>query len=151
MNLFSRIIRKLFLVKEIVSQMGKVHFRRYRLLSTPWFNIYIHHILSSDLDVDPHDHPFSFHSLILKGAYQELCKYEPYFDEGFHCCKHYAGQVVVHKAEDAHKITLLTPDVWTLVVTSGRTRDWGYRLSDGTWVQHQEYRRLKNSKEEEYV
>lgn len=72
MNWLIKIIRFLFLVKEIKSRYGHVHFRRYRLLSTPWFSIYIHHILKSDEDKDPHDHPFNFSSLILSGAYQEM-------------------------------------------------------------------------------
>lgn len=51
------IIRKFFLVKEIISKEGEVHFRRYRLLATPWFNIYIHNIRRSDEDIHMHDHP----------------------------------------------------------------------------------------------
>ena len=67
----------------------------------------------------------------------------PYFDT-VKFDTYYSGEVVSHPAEDAHQIILLTPQVWTLVFTSGRARDWGYRFSDGSWMQHQEYRDLKN-------
>jgi hypothetical protein len=45
---------------------------RYRLLKTPWFGIYLHHILRSDLDRCLHDHPFCFWSLVLWGRYTEF-------------------------------------------------------------------------------
>ena len=69
------VIRTFFLAKEIISKDGVVHFRRYRLLSTPWFNIYIHNILRSDEDAHFHDHPWGFFSFILnctKGGYTRI-------------------------------------------------------------------------------
>lgn len=72
MKLLSKLINSLLLVKEIKSKQGEVHFRRYRLLQTPWFAIYIHHILISDQDKDMHDHPWNFTSVILEGAYREV-------------------------------------------------------------------------------
>ncbi len=38
---------------------------------TRWFTIRIHHIKRADADVELHDHPWSFISLILKGWYEE--------------------------------------------------------------------------------
>lgn len=143
MNLLFRIIRKLFLVKEIVSKYGQVHFRRYRLLQTPWFAIYIHQILKSDEDADMHDHPWNFTSFILDGSYTEVCKIAPDFVSTYFAIYN-VGDVVKHKSEDAHKIAIQTPEVWTLVFTSGRTRDWGYRLKYGSWIGHKKYRILKN-------
>lgn len=132
------------MIKEIKSKLGKIHFRRYSLLSTKWFSIYIHHILSSDEDRDPHDHPFSFQSLILKGSYMERAWYAPNF-MAMHTATYLPGDVIKHQAKDAHKITLLTKEVWTLVLVSGREREWGYRLKDGSWLDHQTYRQLKNN------
>lgn len=139
-----KLIRFLFLVKEIVSKTGAVHFRRYRLIQTPWFALYIHHILKSDEDRDPHDHPWNFQSLILKGSYFESWKKFPLFNVNRNQ-SYYPGDVVKHDAKDAHKITLLTKEVWTLVLVSGREREWGYRLKDGSWLDHQTYRQLKNN------
>lgn len=135
------IIRKFFLVKEIVSKYGHVHFRRYRLLQTPWFAIYIHQICKSDEDADPHDHPWNFQSFILEGSYTEDYWNQPEYIRQIK--QHYMGDVIKHHAEDVHKITLVSQEVWTLVFTSGREREWGYRLYDGTWIGHKEYRALK--------
>lgn len=136
------VLRKLFLVKEILSKEGIVHFRRYRLLQTPWFAIYIHQICQSDMDYHFHDHPWNFSSVILKGSYCERCSYPPNY-RAIHTGNYLAGDVVEHKAEDAHSISLNTKEVWTLVFTSGRTRYWGYQTKAG-WIGHKEYRQLKN-------
>ena len=60
------------LVKEIRSKKGELHFKRWRILSTPWFNIFLHFINRADEDKDLHDHPWSFWSIILKGGYIEF-------------------------------------------------------------------------------
>jgi hypothetical protein len=138
----NKLIRKLFLVKEIISKEGVIHFRRYRLLSTPWFNLYIHNILKSDEDRDFHDHPWSFKSLLLKGSYQENYTQEPsHF--AVHFRKYESGDLVIHPATDAHSLHLLTPEVWTLVLTSGRERVWGYQTRKG-WIDFKTYRQMKN-------
>ena len=142
MSLFTKIVRKVFLVKEIVSRFGQVHFRRFRLLQTPWFAVYIHQICKSDEDSFPHDHPWNFSSIILEGSYEETAWYPPHFDVG-HCNTYYTDDVIEHKAVDAHKIRLRSTEVWTLVFTSGRDRYWGYQ-TDAGWIGHKEYRQLKN-------
>jgi hypothetical protein len=135
------IIRKLFLVKEIISQNGELHFQRYRLLSTPWFNVYLHRILRSDQDAHFHDHPWHFRSLILRGGYQEHFTWYP--DHKFvYSAEYEPGSLVVRHAQDAHQLTLLTPEVWTLVLTSGRERVWGYQTPAG-WIDFLTYRQLK--------
>lgn len=151
MNIFTKLIRWLFLTKEIVSKEGGVHFRRYRLLSTPWFNIYVHQILRSDEEKHFHDHPWSFTSYILKGSYWE--RWTEYPDHPYQLDSTYSSEppapgmkvrrVIKHHAEDAHKLTLLTPEVWTLVFTSGRERVWGYHTEQG-WIDFKTYRELKN-------
>ena len=142
------IIRRFFIVKEIVSKEGVIHFRRYRLLSTPWFNLYIHNILHSDEDVHPHDHPWHFISLILWGGYIErwMSAYENYrfwMGRPLRTDKHTMGSVIFHNAKDFHQITLLKPSVWTLVFTWGKRKSWGYQTRSG-WIDHQTYRQLKN-------
>jgi hypothetical protein len=142
MKLLSKLINSLLLVKEIKSKQGEVHFRRYRLLQTPWFAIYIHHILISDQDKDMHDHPWNFTSVILEGAYREVSSYPSNFDK-IYVRDYYSGDVIEHQAQDAHKITLVSDEVWTLVFTSGRVREWGYQTPVG-WIGKEEYRQLKN-------
>lgn len=152
MKCLQLILRKLFLIKEIVSQEGKLHFQRWRLLSTPWFRIYIHQILLSDLDAHKHDHPWHFLSFILRGSYREVWSNHP--DHAYEFSSAYsslppeadrqARRIIRHHAQDAHQITLLTPSVWTLVLAYGRRREWGYLTSAG-WIDHQTYRSLKRA------
>lgn len=138
------LFRKLFLVKEIISQDGVLHFRRYRLLSTPWFNIFIHKILKSDGDLHMHDHPWNFSSYILHGSYSEETTSYPYF-KVVRTKIYSARSIVRHDAQDAHHLTLLTPVVWTLVFTSGRAREWGYRIGPEEWIDFRTYRQLKRA------
>jgi hypothetical protein len=148
------IIRKLFLVKEIISKAGQVHFRRYRLLETRWFSIYVHNILHSDEDKDPHDHPFSFLALMLwgsyleewLGAYEDVYYWAPPKGSGHELRRSVRsiGSIYYHPAKDFHKITLLKPSVWTLVFAGPRTRNgWGYQTKNG-WINFKDYRQLKN-------
>lgn len=144
-----RIIYRLFVVKEIWSKEGILHFRRFRLLSTPWFNIYLHNILKSDEDAHPHDHPWHFYSFILWGGYSEawLGAYEDYrFWRGdpLRISKRTPGSLVYHHAKDFHKITLLKKSAWTLVFTFGKRRpSWGYQTPQG-WIDFKAYREFKN-------
>lgn len=130
------------MVKKIVSKTGIVHFKRYRLLSLPKFNIYIHNIKQSDLDLHMHDHPWHFISFILKGIYREDSKIFPNWkDKYIVLCP---GDFIKHHAKDSHKLTLLTDEVWTLVFTWGKKRLWGYHIDNDTWINHLQYRKLKN-------
>lgn len=142
MNIFQKIIRKLFLVKEITSKEGIVHFRRYRLLSLPWLRIYVHHILVSDYEDHFHTHPWHFESHILYGSYSEKWTKHPLHDQVINN-KYSAGDAVQHNAKDAHQLTLISPEVWTFVITWGRPETWGYHTQQG-FIEHQIYRQLKN-------
>jgi hypothetical protein len=152
MNPITFLLRKLFLVKEIVSKDGELHFRRYRLFSTSRGSIYLHHILKSDEDAHLHDHPWHFTSFILKGSYQEQCTLHPthrYTYTSVYSAKpaeigHKPRRHILHHAQDAHSLTLLTPAVWTLVFTWGRPRLWGYQTSQG-WIDFETYRQLKRT------
>lgn len=143
------VIRNFFLVKEIVSKDGKVHFRRWRLLSTPWFNIFIHNILRSDEEAHPHDHPWSFLSFVLWGGYTEA--WLPFngdraFRDGLalHKSVRKPGGIVYHNAKDFHKLTLLKESAWTVMFTIGKRRpSWGYQTEQG-WIDHKDYRELKH-------
>jgi hypothetical protein len=142
------LIRKLFLVKEISSRYGEVHFRRYRIISSPWFNIYIHHILKSDEDLHPHSHPFDFISIILYGGYEEV----RHINTSNRLIDYLGVKTIVKwftsfKYNEFHKIKLLKNSCVTLVFTGPRiTKDWGY-LTEKGFIQHEEYRKRKNNGE----
>lgn len=136
------LVRKLFLVKEIKSRAGVLHFQRFRILQTPWFALFLHRISASDEDKHAHDHPWDFISFLLKGAYEETWFKSPHWSLPMHRTVK-AGQLVKHDHSDAHKLTLVTPVVWSLVLTRGHDNPWGYQTDDG-WVSHDIYRFKKN-------
>lgn len=61
-------------VKTIVSKDGKLHFKRFAILETERFAIYIHRIYESDKDEHLHSHPWHFWGMVLKGSYVERYK-----------------------------------------------------------------------------
>jgi len=126
------------LIKEIRSKEGKLHFRRWQILKTPWFSIYIHGIYAPDQDKHLHNHPWDYKSLVLKGSYIEET------NNGVNLLKF--GSVTSRSGEDYHKIkTLLTNSVYTLFIVSPAKRTWGYQVN-GKWMDNEEYRKLKNQK-----
>ena len=139
------LINRFFLVKEIISQAGEVHFRRWRLIQTPLFAVYIHKIARSDEEKDPHSHPWKFASLILSNGYTEQLweMGNPIIgDFNLRTVVRYPGTVAYRPTTTFHKITLLDPlrSTWTLVVTGPRNHDlWGYSTDNG-WVDHISYR-----------
>lgn len=141
--MFYRIILYLFpLIKEIKSQDSELHFRRWRIIETPWFNIYIHTIYQSDKDLHPHNHPFSYITIPLINGYLEesvdwVNNTHIYYDiEGSWFNYRFWGWY--------HKIMLWSErPATTLVLTSGRNHGWGYLVND-IHVDHKEYRKLKN-------
>lgn len=139
-----KIFRKLFLIKEIKSREGVVHFRRWRIIETPWFAIYVHGIYKADEDQHMHDHPWDYTSIILRGFFHERVpttpgRYESVLLSPWKCVR--------RKAEQFHKIEQLhTPSVYTLFFTGKRRREWGYNTERG-WVDHKTYRKQKHNEQ----
>lgn len=121
--------------------MYGVHYMdRYRFLNMPaWlggWGIRIHHIVSSDLDRELHDHPFDFVSLIIcgPGYFEELVDGSVTFYPQF--------SIVRRRAEDLHRLELTGP-VWTIVFRGPRKRRWGFMTTDG-WKEAETYMAEKN-------
>lgn len=131
------------LVKKIVSREGKLHFRRWALFQSPFFNVYVHCVSKSDEERDPHDHPFWFASWVLRGGYTERV-----WDQAGNFLGEFTrkpGRLVTHPTTEFHRLRLLGNEAWTLVVTGPRTHEpWGYLTKDG-WVDHVTYRKQKHS------
>lgn len=126
----------MFLVKEIRDRNGVLHFKRWALLWTPWFALYLHKICLPDYDEHLHSHPWNFVSLVLKGFYLESSRGQKIHRK--------PGSLLMRKASDFHQITWLgAPPVWTLVFVWGRRREWGYDVG-GVCIDNQTYRTLKH-------
>lgn len=123
-------------IKEITSKDGVLHFKRWNILSTRFFSIYLHGIYMPDDDKHLHSHPWIFISLVLFGSYTEEL-------DGFGLNKRRPGNIAFRRAEQYHKIhTLHSKKVYTLNLMWGRQETWGYKV-DGKFVDHVTYRQLK--------
>ncbi len=172
---FERVLMALlpyFEITKVVNGEKVVYLRRFFL----WRNhhgrsIYLHHILRSDDDPDPHDHPFDFTSIILRGGYfdQEWGFVPPSVDggPGIRYQKEgtpvFPGEIVRRPASHIHRVILFSKDfgwdangsfvsgpptpAWTLVITGPHFRHWGF-IKEDRWVYWREY--LGLGPDEEY-
>jgi hypothetical protein len=110
-----------------------VYLRRWRIVSTPWFTVKIHQILRSDDERRGyHNHPWSFVSLRLSGAYTEY-RLRP---DGSRTTLSRRCSFVHHS--EMHRIELgpSNKPVWSLVVTGPRRVSWGFVSAYGTaWLE----------------
>jgi hypothetical protein len=93
-------------------------------------NVMLHHIGGID-EAEPHDHPWSFVSTVVRGGYEE---------EWFPDLAAVAGRPVVRHARrfrprrvrrgEYHAVTAVRGDVWTIVVGGRRRHDWGFAVAD---------------------
>jgi len=110
---------------------GDPYLDRLRIVQTPWFGIYLHHIHRPDADRDPHDHPWTFASLVLAGSYEETvwpdkrCRYT------YVTRKRRRFTVARTRLKSAHMITRIDGLLWTLVLTGPRRHHWGFWTPDG--------------------
>jgi hypothetical protein len=102
---------------------------RYIGIKADWGNLYLHHILRSDDDPDPHDHPWDFTSTILSGGYTDetwnwfgrALRAGPWMHPVA------PGRIVHRKAEHIHRVRLNNEQpAWTLVKTGPYRRDWNF-------------------------
>lgn len=138
MGLVEKILMKLFKYRDI---MGRGHggsqtlyLRRFFILQTRWFKIFLHKICRSDDDPDPHDHPWNFATLILRGGYYD----ERHMWDGVERTelvgdKMTPGRVAYRKAEHIHRVRLLdeSKPTWTLVLLGKRVRKWTFVTPNG--------------------
>lgn len=120
---------------------GWVSWRRplARVLQHLGIAIRVHEILRSDLGRDPHDHPWAYVTVILKGRYCE----QRYDANGVLISSkwHGPGSVLFRRAADLHRLTLPSAYAVTTLFITGRYRQkWGFMTPAGK-VAHNEYRK----------
>lgn len=112
------------------SQPDRVYLRRWRIVQTPLFALYLHQIFVADGDREPHNHPFNFTSLVLKGGYSEWVQ-DLHGD---------VGATLFHKQWSFHRMTmeayhriikLVDVPTWTLVFIGKRHPEWGFATDQG--------------------
>ena len=130
--------RKFDILKEVNGETV-LYLRRYFIWRCRWFNIFLHYIPQPDTDRDPHDHPWSFLSIRLKGGYTEAV----YSDRNsFTLYENNAFSVGWRAAETVHKILTVQSNTWTIIITGPARREWGFLEENegrGKWVWWREY------------
>lgn len=125
-----------------VNKGGEPFLFRLRVLQTPWFSVLIHHIQRDDLDRAPHDHPWPFASLILRGGYRELIWDDPTRLTEFRTRVRRPGTFAAIKLSQAHQIIELHGDVWTLAFAGRHRGTWRFWTRGGP-VDWREYEARK--------
>jgi hypothetical protein len=122
---------------DLLKPNGEPYLSRYVLAGTspaedsPDQNsIWLHHLISADIDPWEHDHPFDGWATVLHGGYVERRD----------------GQLVGRRAGDInrvglgefHRIESVQPETWTMFcATKTNGRGWGFKIR-GYWVHWRE-------------
>lgn len=112
----------------IRNRNGEAYLCRLRLIDTPWFGVYLHHVEGPDPQPDPHDHPWTFLSFVVRGGYLEQVwkavgplKTQVYSRRWRSLTWHRM------RAEGyAHRILSCEPRTVTLILRGPRRREWGF-------------------------
>lgn len=112
-----------------IDQPDEVYLRRWRLIQTPWFGIYLHRINLPDGDRDLHNHPWAFRALILRGGYYE--EFQPEMWKQPRLRYHGFSEFNKMPMHAFHRIQSLTrTPTWTLVFVGKRKQNWGFLVKD---------------------
>lgn len=105
--------------------------------------IRVHHILRSDTDRHLHDHPWPSCSIILRGSYVEVLPQHqnqpPALDQDGWIIRKLrtTGSVIFRTARTRHRLELTAP-CWTVFITFGKRRRWGFYTPMG-WIWWRQY------------
>lgn len=97
----------------------------------------VHTILRSDRDRWPHNHPWPYITVILRGGYWE----HQYNSNGqYVAIKWYGpGRILFRKAQSWHKLELPEfQEAWTLFITFRKKQTWGFN-ANGRFVPYYQY------------
>lgn len=110
--------------------------------------IYLHNIVARDHPVF-HDHPWSFVSIVLRGGYTEVRADadrlrgrpggRPLPKTALQRLFREAGSISRRTAKDAHYISHVEPNTWTLVLRGKYRAEWGFYPPTGGWVHWRDY------------
>jgi hypothetical protein len=103
---------------------------RLHVLKTPWFAICLHWFHKPDPEPFDHDHPVTFLSLVLEGAYVERRNGELHAVNSFN--------FVRARPDDRHTIVWVAPHTCTLCFMGPKVREWGFHRPNG-WIGWKDY------------
>lgn len=122
MTRFESLLRRHLPFKEIGwAEIGE-KFTRYALMRTPWFNIYLHQLYAPNWHPECHDHPWGFIAILLKRGYVERV--------GLIDCRKRVGSILFRPATFAHNVLTPYGTSWSLIFTTRKSREWGFKPCD---------------------
>lgn len=120
---------------------GTDYLVRLRIIQTPWFAVYLHDIHKDDGDRAPHNHPWPFLSLVVRGYYVERVYPDPIGRPEHYILKTHTAHFVHRMGTGAaHRIVDASPGLRTLIVTGPRRASWGF-FEHGEYTDWADYER----------
>lgn len=120
---------------------GTDYLVRLRIVQTPWFGIYLHDIHKDDGDRAPHNLPWAFMSVVLRGYYTERLYPEPLTRPDHYVLRTHGSHSAHHMGRgSAHRIISASDGLKTLIFTGPRKASWGFFI-DGEHVDWSDYER----------
>jgi hypothetical protein len=155
-----------------IKKDGELYLRRFYLM--PRIHgirrYFLHEILRSDNDRDPHNHPWPFRTKILAGSYIEHIWFPTLWPDEiddilasdfriYQVDKREFGRLALpgtvldNPSTHTHKVEIVEP-VWSLFAAGEREREWGFwkmgeDLDYDSWTDHTTYLALPGHGEEE--
>jgi hypothetical protein len=112
-------------VPHTITHNGSTYLNRLRVVQTPLVSVYLHKIHQPDIFPYGHDHPWWFASLILCGGYQEEVWDDPRKRASYRReRKRWSLRTI--KRSQAHTITRVDGDLWSLVITGPKRGTWRF-------------------------
>jgi hypothetical protein len=120
---------------------GDLYLARLRIVQTPLFGIYLHDIYHPDVGA-PHNHPWSFISIVMRGGYVEKVYPDPLNDPHMTNVRK-RSWLSAHRMDttSGHLIVTTKPKTKTLILVGPRkTEGWGFfDMVIGSWPPRREY------------
>lgn len=97
-----------------------------------WPRVYLHNFRRSDDERAPHNHPWWFVSILLRGSYLE----HRWEDGQERIYRRTAPSIAYRPISTWHRVALEDNLPWTLVITGRHIQSWGFRCpkSFGYWL-----------------
>lgn len=115
----------------VIGRQGNPMMERWRLIQTPWFGIYVHFVYREDLDPYPHDHPWRFFRMVLRGGYVEELTTDGQHEKVNTVCPFRPGYF---PTSSRHRIIAVIPGTVSLVFVGRKRRTWGFWVPLSSYI-----------------
>lgn len=123
---FAGFLRRHLPYKEIGWREIGEEFTRYQLIKSRWFNVYLHRLYAPNWHPECHDHPWGFVAVLLWRGYLERMAHGDRVTDH----RRWPGMVLFRPATLAHNVITPYGVSWSIIFTTPKKRDWGFRPCD---------------------